>query len=110
MSEAKKKGRRVAYPFYLQYAVKPSEEESELSPFAGGIATVIVFAENEEVARARAARQIARQKWVITEVLRGMVVRQHHFENMDGVVRATYLRAEQEGVAVTIDGWQKPDR
>lgn len=97
--------RRVTvFPFYLQYEVRPTSTNTSVS-YRGAIATVIVFAENHELARARAARHIARQHYEITEVKRAMLIRLNQVAQLDGVLKTVYLQAEQMGIAAAIDGW-----
>ncbi len=91
-------------PFYIQYEVRPSPANTSVS-YNCAIATVIVFAENDELARARAARHIAREEFEITEVKRAMLISRHQVTRMDGVLKTIYQKAEQVGVAATIDGW-----
>jgi hypothetical protein len=94
------------YAYFLQYGIRPRQGPAEGGGVACGIATVIVFAEYEELAKARAGRHIARQGWEIIEVMRGMLVRQYHLEKMDGVLKKLYHQAEQAGIAATFDSWQ----
>jgi|GEM_PF-2256764 len=95
----------TTYPFYFQYQVRPTSENGGYSDLSGAIATVMVFAEDLELARARAGRHVARHHWEIIEVKRTMMVRRHHVENMEGILRSIYKKAEQSGVAAVFDGW-----
>lgn len=97
----------TVYPFFIQYGVQPAPANSVHASFAGGIATVIVFAETAELAKARAARHVAREKWEITEVMRVMLVQKQHLEHMDVVLKSVYRKAEQAGIAAAFDGWKK---
>lgn len=94
-------------PFFLQYEVRPTEKNSKSDIVAGAIATIIVFAENGELARARAGRHVGRNDWEIIEVKRIMLISSHHVEQMDGVLRSVYQGAEQAGIASTFDGWKR---
>lgn len=95
----------IVFPFYIQYEVRPTSSNTSVS-FDGAIATVIVFAETEALARARAARHVAREEFEIIEVKRAMLISQHHVTHMGGVLKKVYLKAEQAGIAAVIDGWQ----
>lgn len=97
----------LIYPFFFQYDVTPSVQHPERDTFAGAIATVIVFAENGERGQARASRRVGRNKWQITEVKRSMVIQSHHIDNLDGVLKRLYTKAEQDGIAAIFDGWEK---
>ncbi|WP_136799413.1 MULTISPECIES: hypothetical protein [Desulfosediminicola] len=95
----------TTYPFYFQYQVRPTGENDGYSDLSGAIATVMVFAEDIELAKARAGRHVARNHWEIIEVKRTMMVRRHHVENMEGMLKSVYKKAEQAGVAAVFDGW-----
>ena len=97
----------VVYPFYFQYDVQPARDNPEYETLAGAIATVIVFAENGEIARARAGRTVSRHRYRIQQVKRSMVVQPHQVEHMEGVMRSLYTEAEQRGIGVVFDGWRK---
>jgi hypothetical protein len=94
-------------PYFFQYEVRPTSKNIEYAAVAGGLATVMVFAESQELARARAGRFVGRNNWEILEVKRVMLIQPHHIKNMDGVLKSVYLRAEQEGIAATFDCWKK---
>lgn len=95
-------------PFFFQYEVRPNMKNSAHESLAGAIATVIVFAETDELARARAARYVGRNNWEIIEVKRNMLILPYHVKSLDGVLRSVYQKAEQTGIAATFDGWKKP--
>jgi hypothetical protein len=96
--------------YFFQYEVRPTSKNTEYAILAGALATVMVFAESHELAKARAGRCIGRSSWEILEVKRAMLIQPHHVKNMDGVLKSVYLKAEQEGIAVTFDGWKKSAR
>jgi hypothetical protein len=98
----------TVYPYFFQYQVRPNERNDGSDTLAGAIATVMVFAETDELARARAARHVGRNNWQIVEVKREMHILRHHVENMDGVLKSVYQQAEQAGIAAVFDGWKKP--
>lgn len=98
----------AVYPYFFQYEVRPNDRNSAYATFAGAIATIMVFAENDELARARACRHVGRNNWRIIEVKREMRILRHHVENMDGVLKSVYQQAEQAGIAAAFDGWKKP--
>ncbi len=103
------KGQRTTVvPFFFQYEVRPTKDNSENAILAGAIATVIVFAETDELARARAGRHVGRNNWEIIEVKRGMRIYPHHVEHMDGVLKSVYQKADLTGIAATFDGWKVP--
>lgn len=96
------------HPYFFQYEVRPNGRHEEHGDLAGAIATVIVFAETDELARARAGRHVGRNYWEIIEVKREMHIASHHLEQMDGVLKSLYQKAEQTGIAAAFDGWKKP--
>lgn len=98
----------TVYPYFFQYEVRPNSRNAAHETLAGAIATVILFAETDELARARAGRHVGRNNWEIIEVKRGMRILHHHVENMDGVLRSLYKKAEQIGIAAVFDGWKRP--
>lgn len=95
----------AVYPFYFQYEVQPSERNPEFGRPSGTIATVIVFAENQELGQARATRTVGRHQYRISAVKRSMAVNAHHVEHMAGSLKSLYSEAEQKGVAVMFDSW-----
>lgn len=97
----------IVQPFYFQYEVRPNSRNSAHEFLAGAMATVILFAETDELARARAGRHVGRNNWEIVEVKREMRILRHHVENMDGVLKSLYRKAEQTGIAASFDGWKK---
>ncbi len=97
----------TVYPFFLQYGVRPNDRNPEVDEVAGTIATIMVFAETAELARARAGRHIGRHNWEIVEVKRGMLIQRHHLENMSGELKSLYARAERAGIAAIFDSWRK---
>jgi len=97
----------AVYPFFLQYGVQPNGRNPQRDEVAGTIATVMVFAETAELARARAGRHIGRHNWEIVEVKRGMLIQLHHLENMGGELKSLYAQAERAGIAAIFDSWLK---
>lgn len=97
----------VVYPYYFQYDVQPTADNPDYGSLAGAIATVIVFAENSELAQTRAGRTIGRSRYRIRQVKRSMVVKPHHVDHMEGVMKSLYSEAEQRGIGVVFDGWRK---
>lgn len=95
----------TAFPYFLQYEVRERPGSSSRGTLSQGLATVIVFAESGALAGARAGRHIGRNNWEIVAVKRGMAVRSHHVEHMDGVLKSLYKEAELAGIAAVFDGW-----
>jgi len=107
VSVGKERMTRV-YPYFFQYEVRPDDQNSGYETLAGAIATIMVFAETDELARARASRHVGRNNWRIIEVKREMRILRHHVENMEGVLKSVYQQAERAGIAAAFDGWKKP--
>lgn len=97
----------TVYPLFYQFEVRPTAGNSEVEALAGALATVIVFAESEEVGRARGTRFIARQDWEIIAVKRVMRLCSRHEADLQPHFRALYRQAEQFGIAARFDGWAR---
>ncbi|KGO35429.1 MAG: hypothetical protein WBN83_16650 [Desulfoprunum sp.] len=95
------------YPLFYQFEVRPTARNSEVEMLAGALATVLVFAETEEVGRARGARFIARQHWEIISVKRVMRMCSRHVSDLQPHFRELYRQAEQYGIAARFDGWAR---
>lgn len=95
------------YPLFYQFEVRPVAGNSQIDVLAGAIATVMVFAETEEVGRARSTRFIARRNWQIVAVKRVMRMCSRHVADLQPHFRALYRQAEQFGIAAQFDGWKR---
>ena len=93
------------YPFFYQYEVQPQGEEIADGTGRGTLATVMVFAESDELGRARASRYIASKKFTIKAVKRALLIRPYHVAALDGVLKQVYLQAEQQGISACFDSW-----
>lgn len=98
------------YPLFYQFEVRPTARNHQFHDLAGAIATVIVFAETDELGRARSSRHIARQHWQIVEAKRVFRMCAKQITNLQPHFRALYRQAEQFGIAVQFDGWTKHGR
>jgi hypothetical protein len=93
------------YPFFYQYEVQPTGNGATCSQMIGTMATVMVFAESDEVGRARAGRYIATKHYEITEIKRAMLIEPRHMASFDGVLKKLYINAEQQGISACFDSW-----
>lgn len=93
------------YPLFYQFEVRPMAGNSQADSVAGGIATVMVFADTEEVGRARSTRFVARQNWQIVAVKRVMRMCSRHVADLQPHFRTLYQQAEQYGIAARFDCW-----
>lgn len=93
------------YPLFYQFEVRPMAGNIQEGSVAGAIATVMVFADTEEVGRARSTRFVARQNWQIVEVKRVMRMCSRHVAELQPHFRSLYQQAEQYGIAARFDGW-----
>jgi hypothetical protein len=98
---------KAVYPLFYQFEVRPAAGNSQVDVLAGAIATVIVFAETEEVGRARSTRFIARQNWQIVAVKRVMRMCSRHVSDLQPHFQVLYQQAEQYGIAAQFDGWTR---
>ena len=97
-------------PLFYQFHVKPTAQNSQVDELAGAIATVIVFADTEELGRARSSRYIARQHWEIVEVKRVIRICPKQIANLQKSFQLLFQKAEQFGIAAQFDGWLRHDR
>jgi hypothetical protein len=93
------------YPLFYQFEVRPMAGNSQVGIVAGAIATVMVFADTEEIGRARSTRFIARQNWQIVAVKRVMRMCSRHVSELQPHFRTLYQQAENYGIAARFDGW-----
>jgi hypothetical protein len=94
-------------PLFYQFHVKPTAQNSQFESLAGAIATVMVFAETEEIGRARSSRHIAIQNWEIVEIKRVLRMCPKQIAHLQTHFRTLYLKAEQFGIAAQFDGWPR---
>jgi hypothetical protein len=100
-------GDEVQCPLFYQYRVRPTQANELKGKLAGAIATVILFAESDDMGRARSGRFIARNHWEIEKVMRVMAMCPQHIANFAPTLKKVYLRAERFGIAASFDGWSK---
>ena len=100
----------MMFPLFYQFEVHPTSQNKQVEDVAGAIATVIVFADSEEVGRARSSRYIARQHWEIVEIKRVLRMCPHQLANLQSHFVALYQKAEQFGIAAQFDGWARHAR
>lgn len=74
------------------------------------MATVIVFADSDEVGRSRASRFIAKQNWQIKRFLKVLFMGDRQVENLDDELTKVYKKAEKFGIGVCFDSWSAPPK
>ncbi len=94
-------------PLFYQFEVQPTDQNSQAQDLAGAIATVMVFADIEEIGRARSSRYIARHHWRIVATKRVLRMCPGQLANLQAHFCSLYKRAEQFGIAAQFDGWSK---
>ncbi|MFW2366846.1 MAG: hypothetical protein ACN4GW_10545 [Desulforhopalus sp.] len=94
-------------PLLYQFKVRPTTANEFKDSLSGAIATVMVFADSDEVGRCRSGRFIARNHWEIEEFMRVMAVCPQRLELFDAAFRKVYRKAEHFGIAACFDGWKK---
>ena len=97
----------IQNPLFYQFEVRPTVENPHVDTLAGALATVIVFAEIEEIGRARSSRYIARHHWEIVAVKRGFRMGVRQIADLQPHFRTLYRQAEQFGIAARFDGWTR---
>ena len=96
------------HALFYQYRVQPSKSNELYGKISGAMATVMVFADTDEVGRARCGRFIARHDWKIEKFLRVMFMGPQQIENLNAELARLYKRAEHFGIAVCFDSWSMP--
>lgn len=100
----------IQNPLFYQFEVRPTAGNPYIDELAGALATVIIFAEIEEIGRARSSRYIARQHWEIVEVKRVLRMSAGQIAGLQPHFRSLYQQAEKFGIAARFDGWAKHGR
>ena len=98
------------YPLFYQFEVQPTTQNNQVQELAGAIATVMVFADTEEVGRARSSRYIARQHWKIVQFKRVLRMSPKQLANLQSHFHSLYQKAEKFGIAAQFDGWTRHGR
>jgi len=89
--------------FFFQYHVNIGKQSSAGENKQKGLATIIVFAENQEVAVARSSRIVSAKNLEITCFVRSQVLCRQHQRMFDSVLKTLYSQAELYGVALHCD-------
>ena len=89
--------------FFIQYQVNRKNVAKGQTVRSQGIATIIVFADNEYIAKSRAGRMIIAKKLEVTDFLRIHLVRKSYVEILDNVLKSLYTQAELYGIAIHCD-------
>ena len=89
--------------FFIQYQVNSRKPLQGHAARSQGIATLIVFADNEHMARSRAGRMIAAKNLEVTNFLRIHLIRKSYIEILDTILRSLYTQAELYGIALHCD-------
>lgn len=89
--------------FFIQYQVNRTSSGKRRAVRSQGIATIIVFADDEHMARCRAGRMIASRNLEVTDFLRIHLVRKSYVEILDNVLKSLYTQAELYGIAIHCD-------
>ncbi len=101
---------KKVYALYYQYRVLPGRSSKLKGKISGAMATVIVFADSDQVGRSRCGRFIAKHDWVIEEFIRVMVLGKPQIEHLDFELSKLYKKAEQFGIAACFDTWTVPQK
>ncbi|MFT5700244.1 MAG: hypothetical protein ACI8ZB_003116 [Desulforhopalus sp.] len=99
-SEVKK-----VYALFYQYRVLPAKSNELHGKISGAMATVMVFADTDDIGRARCGRFIARHHWEIERFLRVMFMGPQQIDNLNTELSKVYKRAESFGIAACFDSW-----
>jgi len=93
------------HALFYQYRVLPSKTNELHGKISGALATVIVFADTDEVGRSRSVRFITKQNWEIEQFCKVMFMGPRQTENLNTELVRVYKSAEQYGIAACFDSW-----
>ncbi len=89
--------------FFIQYQVTQDHQDRAKESIPNGIATIIVFADSPETARARAGKFMGKHHFQITGFLRILLIQRSSIETADHLLKKLYQKAEQYGIAFHCD-------
>jgi hypothetical protein len=90
---------------FYQYRVLPGKSNELRGKIAGALATVMVFADSDDVGRARCGRFISQNGWKIEKFIKVMFMGPQQIENLSCELEQVYKRAEKFGIAACFDTW-----
>jgi glycerol uptake facilitator-like aquaporin len=93
------------HALFYQYRVLPSENNELNGKITGALATLVVFADSDEVGRDRCQRFIATHDWEIEQFIKVMFMGPMQVENLNPELSIVYKRAEKFGIAACFDSW-----
>ena len=93
------------HALFYQYRVLPSKSNELKGKIAGALATLVVFADSDEVGRDRCGRFIARHHWEIEKFIKVMFMGPMQIKNLNAELSKVYKRAENFGIAACFDSW-----
>jgi len=93
------------HALFYQYSIFPSRSNELYGKISGAMATVIVFADTDEVGRDRCGRFIAKQHWDVEKFIRVMFMGDKQIENLNPELKRVYKTAEKFGIAACFDSW-----
>ncbi|BHH85745.1 hypothetical protein [Desulforhopalus sp. 52FAK] len=93
------------HALFYQYRVLPSKTNELYGKITGALATVIVFADTDEVGRSRSSRFIANQQWEIEQFLKVLFMGPKQIEHLNIELSQVYKKAEKFGIAACFDSW-----
>lgn len=93
------------YALFYQYRILPSTSNELHGKISGAMATVIVFADTDDIGRARCGRFIAKHHWEIEQFIRVMFMGPQQIENLNPELSSVYKKAEKFGIGACFDSW-----
>jgi hypothetical protein len=93
------------HALFYQYRILPSTSNELHGKISGAMATVIVFADTDDIGRARCGRFIAKNHWKIKNFMRVMFMGTQQIENLNPELTRVYKQAEKFGIAACFDNW-----
>ncbi|TKB07661.1 hypothetical protein [Desulforhopalus sp. IMCC35007] len=90
---------------FYQFRVLPGKSNKLRGKIVGALATVMVFADSDDVGRARCGRFISQNDWEIEKFIKVMFMGPQQIENLNCELAKVYKRAEKFGIAACFDSW-----
>lgn len=95
------------HALFYQYRVLPAKSNELHGKISGAMATLVVFADTDDVGRARCGRFIARHHWQIKQFIRVMFMGPQQIKHLNADLAQVYKRAEKFGIAACFDSWSQ---
>jgi hypothetical protein len=96
-------------PYLLVFKIKPQPNNPRAQDIGGALATVFVFATTTGAAQEKSVIYLNNQSWDVEAIEYAHAPTLMHIFDLGVVLLSVYRKAELNGIAVQIDGWQKDE-